>query len=242
MWEFFSKNKEKFKAKMRAFIKAGLDMFGFTVIEDRDKGIGVKTKDGKTFIPKATHDIIDHPVKVIEWFKTHMPDPKEDIYEEPPDEVIRGVHATSQFEKLPEYYSGEVLPAEQKGDIGALKSWIERVKWADMSEMDLRLEYNRHKGTTNLAPLTMEQRETLKDSIAYKIGRKLWYLGRRSVYETDGEFNRRTRHMRPAMGSYSPNDTWTVAGGFPYDETYQYTSGELPALEEKLKAGEAVRW
>ena len=30
--------------------------------------------------------------------------------------------------------------------------------------------------------------------------------------------------------------------GFPYDETYQYTSGELPELEEKLKAGEAVKW
>ena len=68
-----------------------------------------------------------------------MPDPKEDIYEEPPDEVVKGVHATGKMEKLPEYYAGEVLPAEQKGDISALKSWIERVKWADMTEMDLRL-------------------------------------------------------------------------------------------------------
>ena len=242
MWEFFSKSKEKFKAKIRGFIKSGLDSLGFTVIEDKEKGVGVKTKDGKTFIPEATHDVIDHPVKVIDWFKTNMPDPKEDIYEEPPDEVIKGVHATGQFEKLPEYYAGEVLPAEKKGDISALKSWIERVKWADMSEMDLRLEYNRHKKTTGLSPLTQEQRETLKDSIAFMIGRKLWYLGRRSVYETDGEFNRRTRHMRPAMGSYSATDTWTTEGGFPYDETFQYTSGELPELEEKLKSGESVRW
>ena len=242
VWEFWAPTKEKFKAKLRSVIKSGLDLFGFTVIEDKDKGIGVKTKDGKTFIPKATHDIIDHPLKVIEWFKTNMPDPKEDIYEEPPDEVIKGVHATGKMEKLPEYYSGEVLPAEQKGDIGALKSWIERVKWADMTEMDLRLEYNRHKGTTDLSPLTIKQRETLKDSIAFKIGRKLWYLGRRSAYETDGEFNRRTMHMRPAMGSYSATDTWTVEGGFPYDETYQYTSGELPNLEEKLKSGESVKW
>ena len=30
-----------------------------------------------------------------------MPDPKEDIYEEPPDEVIKGVHATGKMEKLP---------------------------------------------------------------------------------------------------------------------------------------------
>ena len=185
MWEFFSKSKEKFKSKIRRFIKSGLDSLGFTVIEDKEKGIGVKTKDGKTFIPEATDDVIDHPVKVIDWFKNNMPDPKEDIYEEPPDEVIKGIHATGKMEKLPEYYAGEVLPAEQKGDISALKSWIERVKWADMSEMDLRLEYNKHKGTTDLSPLTMKQRETLKDSIAFKIGRKLWYLGRRSVYETD---------------------------------------------------------
>ena len=150
MWEFWSKRKETFKAKMRGFIKSGLVLLGFTVIEDKDKGIGVKTKDGKTFIPKATHDIIDNPLKVIEWFKTNMPDPKEDIYEEPPDEVIKGVHATGKMEILPEYYAGEVLPAEQKGDIGALKSWIERVKWADKTEMDLRIEYNKHKGTTDL--------------------------------------------------------------------------------------------
>jgi len=116
------------------------------------------------------------------------------------------------------------------------------VKWAHMTNMDLRLEYNRHKGTTDLTPLNAQQRETLKDSIAYKIGRKLWYTGRRSSFETDTEFNKRTKHMRPAMGSYSPNDTWTTADGFPYDETYQYTSGELPELEEKLKEGEAVKW
>ena len=46
MWEFWSKRKETFKAKMRGFIKAGLDLLGFTVIEDKDKGVGVKTKDG----------------------------------------------------------------------------------------------------------------------------------------------------------------------------------------------------
>ena len=97
------------------------------------------------------------------------------------------------------------------------------------------------KSTTDWRPLTLKQRETLKDSIAYMIGRKLWYTGRRSAYETDAQFNRRTKHMRPAMGTYSAQDKWK-AGEFPYDETYQYTSGELPELEEKLKKGETVRW
>ena len=47
--------------------------------------------------------------------------------------------------------------------------------------------------------------------------------------------------MRPAMGSFSPNDTWT-SQAFPYDETYQYSAGEIPELEEKLKEGETIKW
>ena len=70
MWEFFSKSKEKFKAKIWGFIKSGLDSLGLTVLEDKEKGFGFKTKYGKTFIPEATHDVIDHPVKVIDWFKS----------------------------------------------------------------------------------------------------------------------------------------------------------------------------
>ena len=241
MLEFFSKTKEAFKKKIRNFIKYGLEKFGHTVIEDEIEGIGVKTPDGKKFIPRAVRDTIDHPQKIIDWFNRNMPDPQEYIYEEPPDEVVKGYKPSSQFEKLPEYYEGEVLPQEQKGNISAIKAWIEIVKWADMSDEDLRAEYNKHKGTTDWRPLTLKQRETLKDSIAYMIGRKLWYTGRRSAYETDAQFNRRTRHMRPAMGTYSAQDKWR-AGEFPYDETYQYTSGELPELEDKLKKGETIRW
>ena len=149
MFEFFSKSKEAFKKKISSFIKYGLEKFGHTVIEDEIEGIGVKTPDGKKFIPRAVRDTIDHPQKIIDWFNRNMPDPQEYIYEEPPDEVVKGYKPSSQFEKLPEYYEGEVLPQEQKGNISAIKAWIEIVKWADMSDEDLRAEYNKHKGTTD---------------------------------------------------------------------------------------------
>ena len=125
--------------------------------------------------------------------------------------------------------------------LNVLKTWIETVKWANMSPIDLRLEYNNLKGTTSDTPLNSVQREALKDSIAYKIARKFWYVGRRSSRETDAQFNERTKHMRPAMGSFSPNDIWT-GQTFPYDETYQYTAGHIPEMEQKLKEGETIKW
>ena len=227
------------KGYLNTIIKGSLKKENYTPVENEKGNIGIKTPDGIKYIPDGIpiEDISD----VVNYFKRTIGNPQEFIYKEPPDDVlVKGRYDKAQ-ESLPEYYEGELLPASRVPNIMALKTWIETEKWADMSPIDLRMEYNRHKGTTSTKPLSSKQKNTLLDSVAYKIARKYWYVGRRSSQETDAQFNERTKHMRPAMGSFSPNDTWT-SQAFPYEETYQYSAGEIPELEEKLKEGETIKW
>jgi len=221
------------------FIKHKLRREDYTPVENENGNIGIQTPKGVEYIPPNVEltDVDD----IVDYYKRTVGEPQEFIYEEPPDDVLTKGRFDKTHEALPEYYEGELLPASRVPNIMALKTWIETVKWAHMSPLDLRMEYNRHKGTTSDRPLTAKQRFTLLDSVAFKIARKFWYIGRRSSQETDSEFNERTKHMRPAMGSFSPNDTWT-GQTFPYDETYQYTAGFIPELEEKLKEGETIKW
>jgi len=220
-------------------IKQELRGQDYTPVEDEDGNIGVQTPEGVKHIPE--NEPIEDLSDIIDYYKRTLKPAQEFLYEEPPDDVLTKGRYDPKQEALPEYYEGEMLPASRVPNIMALKTWIETVKWAHMSPIDLRLEYNRHKGTTADTPLNHIQRNALLDSVAYKIARKFYYVGRRSAQETDSQFNERTKHMRPAMGSFSPNDTWT-SQAFPYDETYQYTAGFIPELEEKLKGGETIRW
>ena len=64
----------------------------------------------------------------------------------------------------------------------------------------------------------------MADSTAFKISRKIWYVGRRPSSLTDSEWDELTRRMRPPKGSYSKNEKWTNMK-FPYTQSYRYTSG-----------------
>ena len=133
-WKTF----ERFRKKV---VKSKLNLYSILKkLKEKNKkiyGIGAPSR-ASTLINYVGLDenIIDCVLEIDGSYKigNYIPGKKTPIlsekklYEEPPDSVVKGVHATSQFEKLPEYYEGEVLPAEQKGDIPALKSWIERVK------------------------------------------------------------------------------------------------------------------
>ena len=225
--------------RLGSHIKTGIKKIGHTPVEDEKGNIGVQTPEGVKYVPPNVE--IEDAGDVVEYFRRTLKPAQEFLYEEPPDDVLTKGTFDKTHEALPEYYEGELLPKSKVPNINVLKTWIETVKWANMSPLDLRMEYNSLKGTTSDAPLNTVQREALKDSIAYKIARKFWYVGRRSAQETDAQFNERTKHMRPAMGSFSPNDIWT-GQTFPYDETYQYTSGHIPEMEQKLKEGETIKW
>ena len=236
---FFAKNIRGLIKQAKSFFKGMLGKEGYTVKFDKEKGVGVQTPKGTEYVPEGIN--VDLPTDIVAYFKRTLKPAQEFLYEEPPDDVLTKGTFDKTHEALPEYYEGELLPKSKVPNIMALKTWIETVKWANMSPIDLRLEYNKHKGTTADTPLNAQQRSALLDSVAYMISRKFWYVGRRSAQETDAQFNERTKHMRPAMGSFSPNDIWT-GQTFPYDETYQYTSGHIPEMEQKLKEGETIKW
>ena len=154
--------------------------------------------------------------------------PKENIYEEPPDAAI---NKSGQFpeEKLPEDWSKFILPAGKniggkKADISRLKEWVEQKKFLGKTHDDLLEEYNELKGREQDTRLSGKQRKDLIDSIALKVSRKIWYVGRKPAQMTDWEWNEMTKTMRPPKGSYSRNEKWTNMK-FPYTQSYIYTSG-----------------
>ena len=84
-------------------------------------------------------------------------------------------------------------------------------------------EYNEWQGT-NLDSISSEQEESLKDSMTFRIARKIWYVGRRPASLKDHEWDLITAKMRPKRGTFSRNEKWTNMR-FPYTQSYSYESG-----------------
>ena len=61
----------------------------------------------------------------------------------------------------------------------------------------------------------------LIDSIAFKISRKIWYVGRKPADMTNSDWDEMTKNMRPSQGTYSKNEQWK---NFPYTKDWQYGS------------------
>jgi hypothetical protein len=148
--------------------------------------------------------------------------PEENIYDEPPDVAIK--YKSGQFpeEKLPEGHGDYILPAKAKPNIDRIKQWITTVKLRGKTNEGLVTEYNELKGTNLSDTLNSTQKKQLIDSMAYKISRKIWYVGRKSSSMTDDEWNEMTKNMRPSQGTYGNNDKWNK---FPYTKDYIYRSG-----------------
>tara|TARA_B100000029_G_scaffold335730_1_gene327843 strand:- start:3873 stop:4697 length:825 start_codon:yes stop_codon:yes gene_type:complete len=147
----------------------------------------------------------------------------------------------------PDSYKKGWYPATSKPNIEAIKFWVEHVKIAGMSDDEIIEEYYKERDTPNMEqfmsvtdnfkkymktinfspkehkrnPLTTKR--LLIDSIAYRVSRKLWYVGRKPNHMTDYEWNEHTKNMRPAEGSYGQNDEWV---DFKYTVNYKYHSGE----------------
>lgn len=182
----------------------------------------------KVRVPKGIGTIkiekADNLMSLVERISA-MHQPKEKLYEEPPDAAVYKKSGQFPDEKLPEYYGRYILPATVKPNIDRIKSWVQQKKFAGKTAEDLLEEYNELKGREQDTRLSAQQKRALIDSIAFKISRKIWYVGRRPADLTDWEWNEMTKRMRPRKGSYSSNEKWLGRGGFPYTQAYIYTSG-----------------
>ena len=182
----------------------------------------------KVRVPKGIGTIkiekADNLMSLVERISA-MHQPKEKLYEEPPDAAVYKKSGQFPDEKLPEYYGRYILPATVKPNIDRIKSWVQQKKFAGKTAEDLLEEYNELKGREQDTRLSGKQKKDLIDSIAFKISRKIWYVGRKPAQMTDWEWNEMTKRMRPRKGSYSSNEKWLGRGGFPYTQAYIYTSG-----------------
>ena len=91
-------------------------------------------------------------------------------------------------------------------NIDRIKQWIQEVKLKGQTNSDLLNEYNDLKGRKQDTPLTAKQKHDMADSMAYKISRKIWYVGRRPSSLTDDDWQQMTSKLRPVEGSYSRNE------------------------------------
>ena len=66
--------------------------------------------------------------------------------------------------------------------------------------------------------------ENMVDSIAYKVARKIYYVGKKPEYMTPEDWDALTLHERPAMNSYSSNEKSSI-GDFDYGSDYTYRQG-----------------
>ena len=119
----------------------------------------------------------------------------------------------------------------KKPDLYRIREWVENVKWAGISDSELKSDYNERNsrdvefGTFEAIinqQLTPKERERHLKTTAYRVARKIWYVGRRPASMTDEQWDDETRDMRPPEGSFSNKEKWV---NFKYGVNYKYKSG-----------------
>lgn len=139
----------------------------------------------------------------------------------------------SKDDLYPDGWSYPYFPAGKRGVRGKkdgskprldmIVQWVEDVKLAGKSQKALEEEYMRVFNVEKVGQWTNNKYDNLKESIAYLVSRKIWYVGRKSSGMTDEQWDELTKDMRPPEGSFSANEKWV--NGFPYGREYTYNSG-----------------
>ena len=100
-----------------------------------------------------------------------------------------------------------------KVDIPDLKEWIRDVKIGqDPVLQDL------------MADGDMDKYEAEVDRVAYKVAKKIYYVGKKPPYMTPEDWDATTVHTRPQMNTFSRNEDATIHD-FKYGSDYTYRQG-----------------
>tara|TARA_R110000851_G_scaffold89242_1_gene194550 strand:+ start:87 stop:818 length:732 start_codon:yes stop_codon:yes gene_type:complete len=113
----------------------------------------------------------------------------------------------------------------KKPNLEAIREWVSNTKVGLSSNITLHEEFGEEFGFIHGFGFSQQELDEAIDSVAYKVSRKIWYVGRKPAYMTDIQWQDETKDMRPVEGSFSKNEKWT--NGFPYGETYKYQSGKI---------------
>tara|TARA_R110002051_G_scaffold296175_1_gene362182 strand:- start:136 stop:837 length:702 start_codon:yes stop_codon:yes gene_type:complete len=112
----------------------------------------------------------------------------------------------------------------KRPNMDAIRTWVENTKLGASSNFTMSESFGEEYGYIPFHLSTEKKKQKVKE-IAYKVARKLWYVGRRPYWMTDVEWQAETKDMRPPEGSfnYKVEEKWN---NFPYDETYKYDTGK----------------
>lgn len=192
----------------------------------RERGFSVRRRGSKLKIntPTGVDDVQLNDVSGLLELADRLEamfKPKENIYDEPPDVAI--VKKSGQFpeEKLPEHYRHYIMP-QTRVDMYRIKEWVRTKK---LNSQNLVSEYNKWRGTS-VDEVTSTMEDWLVDSIAFRIARKIWYVGRKPAELTDHEWHMITHKMRPRKGTFSKNENW-VNVKFKWTQKWEYESGKF---------------
>lgn len=192
----------------------------------RERGFSVRRRGSKLKIntPTGVDDVQLNDVSGLLELADRLEamfKPKENIYDEPPDVAI--VKKSGQFpeEKLPEHYRHYIMP-KTRVDMYRIKEWVRTKK---LNSQNLISEYNKWRGTS-VDEVTSTMEDWLVDSIAFRIARKIWYVGRKPAELTDHEWHMITHKMRPRKGTFSKNEIW-VNVKFKWTQKWEYESGKF---------------
>jgi len=127
-------------------------------------------------------------------------------------------------------------------DIDALKEWVMTTKIHRDPELQEALKYDHLKISSNLSPYWESSLDKAVDSIAFKVARKIYYVGKKPPTMTPEEWDIYIADKRPEPGTYSKNENWGPRG-FPYGPDYKYREGrkDMPT-EELIRTPEFKGW
>jgi len=118
-------------------------------------------------------------------------------------------------------------------DIPAIREWVMTTKINRDPDLQEALKYDHLKISEDLHPYWESSLDRAVDSIAFKVARKIYYVGRKPPTMTPEEWDIYISDKRPEPGTYAKNEHWGDRG-FPYGVDYEYRSGIIDMPEESL--------
>lgn len=173
--------------------------------------------------------------------------PEEQMKKSEPDDKVFGDDEDDQvydtMPEIPDDYRVAYYPAGGetggKPDMSKIRTWVENVKFATMSDLDKQVEYGIKFNTKTPITWDKKKEKSLINAVAFLVARKLWYVGRKPSGMPDEDWAKLTADKRPQQGSFSKNEHW--AGAFPYTEEYSYSTWEDKDIDMLKKSG-SVNW
>jgi len=121
----------------------------------------------------------------------------------------------------PDDYNKMILPGT-KVSIDALKEWVLETKVNSDPVLQEAVSADFLNVNTDGEWDSMLDRTV--DRIAYKVARKIYYVGRKPSYMEPEEWDIFIEGKKPVPGTYSKNETWGDRE-FPYGNEYKYRMG-----------------